>query len=191
MDNLKRYLIRIPSEASIILVKKTLFVLGPLGINSIKVPIKISFFSNVKNENFLYVSRKPFSKISVNEKKQMKAFQGTTVAIIKQLIKGVTIGILKKLKLAGIGYRVVKKVKKNSDILFLKLGYSHDIYYKIPKHINVECPKPNLIYLLGYNEQELTILTSAIRSLKKPEPYKGKGILYDNERVVLKEGKKT
>lgn len=191
MDNLKRYLIRIPSEASIILVKKTLFVLGPLGINSIKVPTKITLFSNAKNENFLYVSRKPFSKISFNEKKQMKAFQGTSVAVIKQLIKGVTIGILKKLKLAGIGYRVVKKARKNYSILFLKLGYSHDIYYKIPKHINVECPKPNLIYLLGYNEQELTILTSAIRSLKKPEPYKGKGILYDNEIIVLKEGKKT
>lgn len=191
MDNFKRYLIRIPNNASVVLVRKTLFVLGPLGINSFKVPTKLSFFSNNNNENFLYVTRKPFSKISFNEKKRMKSFQGTSTTVIKQLIKGVTIGVLKKLKLVGIGYRVVKKTKKNLDILFLKLGYSHDIYYKIPKHISVECPKPNLIYLLGSNVQELTVLTSALRSLKKPEPYKGKGILYDNEKIVLKEGKKT
>merc|ERR1712071_217793 len=69
MDNFKRYLIRIPNNASVVLVKKTLFVLGPLGINSFKVPTKLSFFSNNNNENFLYVTRKPFSKISFNEKK--------------------------------------------------------------------------------------------------------------------------
>mgnify|MGYP001416071466 FL=1 len=111
---------------------------------------------------------------------------GTTRAIIANIINGVTNGFTKTLELNGTGYRASVSGSK----LKLELGYSHDIYFDIPADIKIECPKQNLIILTSINKEKLGAAAAKIRSFRKPEPFKGKGIKYIDEYIFRKEGKK-
>ena len=111
---------------------------------------------------------------------------GTTRAIIANTINGVTNGFTKILELNGTGYRASVSGAK----LKLELGYSHDINYDIPSDIKIECPKPNVIKLTSIDKEKLGAAAAKIRSFRKPEPFKGKGIKYSNEFIFRKEGKK-
>ncbi len=111
---------------------------------------------------------------------------GTTRAIIANIINGVTNGFTKTLELNGTGYRASVSGSK----LKLELGYSHDINYDIPTDVKIECPKPNLIKLSSINKEKLGAAAAKIRSFRKPEPFKGKGIKYIDEYIFRKEGKK-
>ena len=94
-----------------------------------------------------------------------------------------------KLKLVGIGYKVFE-INHIKNLYQFKLGFSHSIFYRIPENVKVTVKKNTLIYLSSSNLNNVTQIASDIRSYKKPEPYKGKGILYYNETVKLKQGKK-
>ncbi len=111
---------------------------------------------------------------------------GTTRAIIANIIHGVTNGFSKTLELNGTGYRASVSGTK----LKLELGYSHDINFDIPDDIKIECPKQNIIKLTSINKEKLGAAAAKIRSFRKPEPFKGKGIKYSNEFIFRKEGKK-
>ena len=111
---------------------------------------------------------------------------GTTRAIIANTINGVTNGFSKTLELNGTGYRASISGAK----LKLELGYSHDINFDIPKDVKIECPKQNLIKLTSVNKEKLGAAAAKIRSFRKPEPFKGKGIKYSDEYIFRKEGKK-
>ena len=111
---------------------------------------------------------------------------GTTRAIIANIINGVTNGFSKTLELNGTGYRASVSGSK----LKLELGYSHDINFDIPEDIKIECPKQNLIKLTSINKEKLGAAAAKIRSFRKPEPFKGKGIKYIDEYIFRKEGKK-
>ena len=111
---------------------------------------------------------------------------GTTRAIIANIINGVTNGFTKTLELNGTGYRASVSGSK----LKLELGYSHDINFDIPSDIKIECPKQNLIKLTSINKERLGAAAAKIRSFRKPEPFKGKGIKYIDEYIFRKEGKK-
>ena len=111
---------------------------------------------------------------------------GTTRAIIANIINGVTNGFTKTLELNGTGYRASVSGSK----LKLELGYSHDINFDIPADVKIECPKPNLIKLSSINKEKLGAAAAKIRSFRKPEPFKGKGIKYIDEYIFRKEGKK-
>ena len=111
---------------------------------------------------------------------------GTTRAIISNIINGVTNGFTKTLELNGTGYRASVSGSK----LKLELGYSHDINFDIPEEIKIECPKQNLIKLTSINKEKLGAAAAKIRSFRKPEPFKGKGIKYLDEYIFRKEGKK-
>ena len=111
---------------------------------------------------------------------------GTTRAIIANTINGVTLGFTKTLELNGTGYRASVSGSK----LKLELGYSHDINFEIPNDVKIECPKQNIIRLTSINKEKLGAAAAKIRSYRKPEPFKGKGIKYDNEYIFRKEGKK-
>ena len=141
-------------------------------------------------EKIIKISSLPFSKISNNKKKKIKAIQGTTVALIKQLILETSTTFYKKLKLIGIGYRVFNDENFKDRLLLLKLGHSHPIYLKIPIKLKFFCLKLTKLFIYGNSYQEITKIASIIRANKIPEPYKGKGILYENEKIILKEGKK-
>ena len=94
-----------------------------------------------------------------------------------------------KLKLIGIGYKIFE-ISHIKNLYQFKLGFSHPIFYKVPKNVKVTIKKNTLIYLSSNDLKNVTQIASDIRSYKKPEPYKGKGILYYNEKVKLKQGKK-
>ena len=111
---------------------------------------------------------------------------GTTRAIIANTINGVTNGFSKTLELNGTGYRASVSGSK----LKLELGYSHDINFDIPNDVKIECPKQNLIKLTSVDKEKLGAAAAKIRSFRKPEPFKGKGIKYIDEYIFRKEGKK-
>ena len=120
-----------------------------------------------------------------DEKDKKNPIWGTTRAHVANIIKGVSEGFSKTLELNGTGYRASISGTK----LKLQLGYSHDINFDVPKEVKVECPKQNIIKLSGSNKEILGAVAANIRSFRKPEPFKGKGIKYENEFIFRKEGK--
>jgi len=111
---------------------------------------------------------------------------GTTQRLVRNLIGGVSEGFTKKLEINGVGYRAA--VQGNQ--LQLQLGYSHDVIIDIPADITVKCEKPTAISITGANRQRVGQFSAVIRDHRRPEPYKGKGIKYENEFILRKEGKK-
>jgi len=99
--------------------------------------------------------------------------------------------VYKKLKFVGVGYKSFCIKVDSLELVNLKLGYSHDIFIKAPKDTIINPHKANILFILGTRSDEVARITSLIRNCKLPEPYKGKGILYENEIINLKEGKKV
>ena len=127
------------------------------------------------------VSVKPFNK----DKNSLSQW-GLVRSLINNMVIGVDKGFSKTLEVRGVGYRAAV----DGDILNLQLGYSHDIKVAIPKEILVKCPKQTEILISGFSKQKVGQFAAEIRSLRKPEPYKGKGVRYSDEFVRQKEGKK-
>ena len=123
--------------------------------------------------------------VRANENKQTKQLHGTTRALIHNMIVGTTEGFKKTLEIVGIGY----KAALNGNVLNLNLGYSHDINYPIEEGITVEVPNATTIIVSGIDKQRVGEVASKIRGFRKPEPYKGKGIRYQGEHIIHKEGK--
>ena len=121
-----------------------------------------------------------------NEKDAQNPIWGTTRSLILNIVTGVSKGFSKTLELNGTGYRASVSGSK----LKLELGYSHDINFDIPKDVKIECPKQNIIKLTSINKEKLGAAAAKIRSFRKPEPFKGKGIKYVDEYIFRKEGKK-
>ncbi|HUR39833.1 MAG TPA: 50S ribosomal protein L6 [Verrucomicrobiae bacterium] len=126
------------------------------------------------------------ASIAEDSVKAAPAIAGTVRANLSNMIKGVTEGYLKKLTLVGVGYRANAQGKK----LNLALGFSHPVDYPIPEGITVETPSVTEIIIKGANKQLVGQVAAEIRSFRPPEPYKGKGVRYATERVILKEAKK-
>lgn len=111
---------------------------------------------------------------------------GTTRRMVDNLLTGVSKGFTRNLEITGVGYRAAVQGAN----LVLQLGYSHDIEYSIPADITIKCEKPTSISITGIDKQRVGQVAAVIRSYRKPEPYKGKGIRYENEIILRKEGKK-
>jgi large subunit ribosomal protein L6 len=127
-------------------------------------------------------------KISVhrpNDQRTSKALQGMTRSLLANMVTGVTRGFEKKLEIVGVGFRA----DLQGDTLKLTLGYSHPILYSVPKGIKVEIEKQTLLTVKGIDRQQVGIVAAQLRSIKPPEPYKGKGIRYLGERIRKKVGK--
>ena len=122
----------------------------------------------------------------IDEKDKINPKWGTIRSLISNIITGVSKGFSKTLELNGTGYRA----SISGTILKLQLGYSHDIDHNIPQDVKIECPKQNIIKLTSFNKEILGATAAKIRSYRKPEPFKGKGIKYENEFIFRKEGKK-
>ena len=176
MSRIAKNSIKIPVETSCKYENSTLIAKGKLG--EISLNINPSFNINMK-DNELFV-------IPVNDKDKNNPIWGTTRAHVANLIKGVSEGFTKTLELNGTGYRASISGSK----LKLQLGYSHDIDFEVPKEVKIECPKQNIIKLSSANKEKLGAVAANIRSFRKPEHFKGKGIKYDNEYIFRKEGKK-
>lgn len=120
-----------------------------------------------------------------NDGKRARAMWGTTRAILNNMVEGVSKGVSKAVEINGVGYRAAVQ----NGILTLFLGYSHEIKYMIPEGVNITVEK-NVITIEGYDKQAVGQVAAELRHLRKPEPYKGKGVRYQGEHIVMKEGKK-
>ncbi len=114
------------------------------------------------------------------------AMAGTMRALVNNMVTGVTEGFEKKLQLVGVGYRVNAQGNK----LDLSLGFSHPVIYQVPAEMTVETPSNTEIVLKGADKQQLGQVAAEIRAFRPPEPYKGKGVRYADERIIRKEAKK-
>jgi len=119
-----------------------------------------------------------------NDEPKIRAKHGLMRALLNNMVTGVTQGFSKKLEINGVGYRVAPQ---GAD-LKLNLGFSHDVIYKVPAGINA-ATEQNTITVSGISRQQVGQVAAEIRALKKPEPYKGKGIKYEGERLIRKSGK--
>ncbi|MCV2525543.1 MAG: 50S ribosomal protein L6 [Candidatus Lightella neohaematopini] len=156
----------------------------------------ITIFNNSITNSYLF-SNKVIIKINKNnllvnpiiDDKKSWAIAGTTRSIINNIIIGITTGFSKTLQLVGIGYRAQVDYKINTVTLFL--GFSHTINYKFPKNIMLKCVNNTEIIITGYDKQLVGQVAANIRSYRRVEPYKGKGIRYINEIINIKEIKKN
>ncbi|AJY47417.1 50S ribosomal protein L6 [Martelella endophytica] len=122
----------------------------------------------------------------INETKDARSKWGMSRTMVENLMKGVTTGYERKLEINGVGYRAAMQGKN----LQLSLGFSHEVVYQPPEGITIACPKPTEITVTGIDKQQVGQVAANIREYRGPEPYKGKGVKYAEERIVRKEGKK-
>ena len=183
-----KYTVKIPANVFVIYNenKHLIIIVGPLKKKCIKLKLKLSLY-----QNLVFISPKLINNLSNSDKKKIKSLQGTTKALITQAFVETSFFLFQKLQLIGVGYRAFPLESYENQILMFKLGYSHSIYFRILPNLNVFCFKFTKLFFSSNSFNNLTQMSSLIRSYRKPEPYKGKGILYENEKVKMKEGKKT
>lgn len=172
-------------------IEKEVQVSGPLG--TLKFPIHRGLEATLSEGR---VSGEMQINISLNDSfidrihkrgnQFIRAMWGTTAAILRQHVEGVTEGHQVVLKLVGVGY----KASYSNSKISLNVGHSHDVHVQIPADVSVSIPNPTRIILLGPNLQRVTQLAAIIRSKRNPEPYNGKGIFVGDETIKLKQGKK-
>jgi large subunit ribosomal protein L6 len=122
----------------------------------------------------------------VDKSKDARAKWGMARTMVENIMTGVSKGYERKLEINGVGYRAAMQGKN----LQLQLGFSHDVIYEAPQGISIACPKPTEIVVTGIDKQQVGQVAAEIRKFRGPEPYKGKGVKYAEERIVRKEGKK-
>ena len=122
----------------------------------------------------------------LREEQSIVAIAGTTRSLLANMIQGVTVGFERKLELRGVGYRAAIQ----GNMLNLTLGFSHPVNYKVPDGVTVETPSQTEVVVRGVDKQKVGQVAAEIRAYRPPEPYKGKGVRYADERVLLKEAKK-
>ena len=186
---MNKYNIKIPDNITIIYSKKakTITIIGLLTKKSIKLKLKIFVDQSKKSLN---ISPLAFKGVSNFKQKQNVAFRSSTLAKIKHMLVESCVLVHKKLKINGVGYKSFNSAKFRDQLLTLNLGFSHTVYVKIPKHLKIKCFAKTKLYVIGNSYEDVSGFSALIKSKKLPEPYKGKGILYDTETIVLKNGKK-
>ena len=122
----------------------------------------------------------------VDDSKSARAMWGTTRASINDMVKGVSEGFKCNMEIVGVGYKAQMQGKN----LKLALGFSHDVDFAVPEGIEIKCPTPTTLEISGFDKQKVGQVASEIRGFRPPEPYKGKGVKYQGERILRKEGKK-
>ncbi|MBL8643409.1 MAG: 50S ribosomal protein L6 [Rhodospirillaceae bacterium] len=168
--------VTIPTGVTATLAGSLLTVKGKLG--ELKLAITNDVQAEVKDGKF-------FVK-NANNSKRSRAQWGTTRALVNNMVKGVSQGYNKTLDINGVGLKAAAQGKK----LTLNLGFSHDVTYAVPDGIDIKTPTPTQIIISGADRQRVGQVAAEIRAHKGPEPYKGKGIKYNDETILRKEGKK-
>lgn len=176
MSRIGKLPIEIPQGVQVTVTEGNLVtVKGPLG----ELSEQISPEMNIAVEGDVMTVTRP------SDNKTHRSLHGLSRTLIANMIVGVTKGYEKKLKIVGVGYRAIKKGKS----LDLQLGFSHPVTMEDPEGITVECPSQTEIVVKGIDKQLVGNYAAKIRDWRKPEPYKGKGVRYENEYVRRKEGK--
>lgn len=175
MSRIGKKQIDIPNGVTITKKGSSVHVKGPKGELDFNVHPEISV---EVNENIVLVKRN-------DDAKENRSLHGLTRSILQNMVDGVTETYTKVLNIVGVGY----KAELKGENLLLNIGYSHPIYFIPPKDIIIQVPLPTQIVINGIDKQLVGQVAAKIRSIRKPEPYKGKGIKYSDEVIVRKAGK--
>ena len=176
MSRIAKYPVVVPVKVQITVDASAVTVKGPLG--TLKQAITREVVVKLENNQVTFAA--------ADESKAANALSGTMRANVANMVKGVREGFQKKLTLVGVGYRAQAQGNK----LNLTLGFSHPISYPLPEGIKAETPTQTEILIKGVDRQKVGQVAAEVRAYKPPEPYKGKGVRYADEKVVIKETKK-
>ncbi len=175
MSRIGKKIITVPKGVTVNISGQNVKVKGPQGELETKVHPSIS----VEMKDSEIQVKRP------NDFKENKALHGLTRALIQNMINGVTNAYSKTLDIVGVGYRAEMKGKN----LLLNIGYSHPIYFMPPDGVTLQTPQQTQIVISGIDKQLVGQVAAKIRSIREPEPYKGKGIKYSDEQIIRKAGK--
>ena len=176
MSRVGKYPVEIPAGVQVALAGGRLTVKGRLGELSLDLSDKID--TKVENNKVVVAPR--------GDSAPARMMWGTTRALVANMVRGVSQGYSKSMEITGTGYRAAVQ----GDTLVLNLGFSHDVNYKIPKGIKITCERPTAIKVEGVDKRLVGQVCAEIRTWRPPEPYKGKGVKFDGEQILRKEGKK-
>src|SRR5215208_1223928 len=177
MSRIGRQPIDVPAGVSVAISPGRVMVNGPLGELSQQVPARIQ----VEQQDATIVVSRP------SERGEDRALHGLTRSLIANMVEGVTAGFHKRLAIQCVGYRAALR----GVDLELNVGYSHSIVLKAPQGITFEVPTPTAVIVRGIDKQQVGQTAAEVRKVRPPEPYKGKGIRYENEYVRRKVGKRA
>jgi large subunit ribosomal protein L6 len=176
MSRIGKHPVPIPDGVKVALAGQTVTVSGKLGDLERTLPKEVLL---AQDDGAITVQPR-------GESKRARAMWGLSRTLVANMVDGVSKGFTKKLLISGVGYRAAVDGK----IVNLQLGYSHDIKYAVPDDIDVKCETPTAITITGADRQRVGQVAAELRGFRLPEPYKGKGIRYDDEVIRRKEGKK-
>ena len=178
MSKIGKISIQIPEKVKVLLSGNTVNVEGPLGKQSVNVDLEM-FDLNINEGKDISIKPKKLDDDS-------KRLWGMNRSLLNNAIVGASSGYEKILELTGVGFRASLKGK----ILNMQLGFSHDINFDIPEGIKIVVEKQTILKISGTNKQQVGMIASQIKSIRPPEPYKGKGIKEQGQYILRKEGKK-
>jgi large subunit ribosomal protein L6 len=176
MSRIGKAPIDVPSGVDVAVDDGTITVKGPNGTLSRTIPGAIS----VRREGELLLVERP------DDERENRALHGLTRTLVANMVQGVTGGFAKELEIVGVGYRAEAQ---GPSKLRLALGYSHPVMVDAPDGITFEVPTPTRIVVRGIDKEKVGQTAADIRAIRKPEPYKGKGVKYAGERILRKAGK--
>ena len=176
MSRIAKYPVTLPKGVEASLAAEALSIKGPLGTLSQRLRSDVKIDKD--GDKLLFKA--------LDDSDEANAMSGTLRALAANMVLGVTKGFEKRLTLVGVGYRA----QAQGDKLNLTLGFSHPVVHPMPKGVKVETPSQTEIVIKGLDKQLVGQVAAEVRAYRSPEPYKGKGVRYANERVVLKETKK-
>jgi large subunit ribosomal protein L6 len=168
--------IAVPSGVTVTVEAGAVTVAGPQGTLSRVLPGAIT----VRQEEASLLVERP------DDERQNRALHGLTRSLVANMVAGVTAGYTKELEIVGVGYRALAK---GPSSLELALGFSHPVLFDAPEGVTFEVPTPTRILVRGIDKEKVGQTAADIRKIRKPEPYKGKGVRYAGERVIRKAGK--
>ena len=178
MSKIGKINIPIPDKVKVLLSGNTINVEGPLGKQTIELDLEM-FELNITEGKDVSIKPKKLDDTS-------KRLWGMNRSLLNNAIIGASSGYEKILELTGVGYRAALK----GNVLNMQLGFSHDINYNIPEGIKITVEKQTTLKISGANKQQVGMVASQIKSIRPPEPYKGKGIKEKGQYILRKEGKK-
>jgi large subunit ribosomal protein L6 len=179
MSRIGKQPVAVPGNVKVALADRSVSIEGPLGKLQMEYRPEISVAYD-EAQRSLVISRG-------DDAHQSKALHGLIRSLLKNMIVGVTQGYERKLEIVGVGY--LAAVQKG--VLQLRVGLANELQVPIPTDLTVTCPDQQHVLVKGIDKQRVTHFAASVRSLRKPEPYKGKGIRYDGEQVRRKQGKAT
>ena len=176
MSRIAKYPVALPAGTEANITAGAITVKGPLG----------SLTQELKGDVSIKLDNGQLTFAAADSSRHAKAMSGTMRALVANMVQGVSKGFERKLSLVGVGYRA----QVQGDALNLSLGFSHPVIHKMPKGVKAETPSQTEIVIKGIDRQQVGQVAAEVRAYRPPEPYKGKGVRYVDEVVIMKETKK-